>query len=325
MAIKVGIVGAGHMGRTHGAILAQDNRVKISGVADVQKERADALAAALNAKSYSRLEDLISDGVDALYITTPNTRHLEPVMAALDAGIHVFSEKPMATSLREASIILDKGRRSGCVYQVGLNRRFAPVYKYAKDLITAGDITPYLAHIKMNRGELKNPPWVSDTSITGGFLYESTFHLLDMCRFLMGEVDTVECVGRSNVYSELDDFAMILKFKQGTVACLSSCAHSTWAFPFERVEIFGDHSQVATEEMERVSYSPGLGQAIVVNDYFQLPVQEKWGYIEEDRLFIGAVLGENPPPVDAEDGYRTVQLVEACYESARSSRPISLT
>lgn len=89
-----------------------------------------------------------------------------------------------------ASIILDKARQSGRVYQVGLNRRFAPVYKYAKELITAGDITPYLAHIKMNRGELKNPPWVSDTSITGGFLYESTFHLLDMCRFLMGEVDT---------------------------------------------------------------------------------------------------------------------------------------
>jgi len=324
MSIKVGIIGAGHMGRTHGAILAQDKRVEISGVVDVQKERADALAAMLNTKAYSKLEDLVSDKIDALYVTTPNTRHLEPVAAALEAGVHVFSEKPMATSLQEASIILERVKQSGRVYQVGLNRRFAPVYKYAKELITAGDITPYLAHIKMNRGELENPPWVSDTSITGGFLYESTFHLLDMCRFLMGEVEVVECVGRSNVYSELDDFAIILRFKRGAIACLSSCAHSTWAFPFERVEIFGDHSQVVTEEMERVSYSPGLGQAVVVKDYFQLSTQEKWGYVEEDRLFISAVLGENPPPVDAEDGYRTVQLVETCYESAKSSRPVSL-
>lgn len=324
MSVKVGIVGAGHMGRTHGAILAQDKRVRIQGIVDVDNERASALASTLNARSYPTLEDLLSDGIDALYVATPNTRHLEPVVAALNAGVNVFSEKPMATSLAEAKVILDAVEKSGRVYQVGLNRRFAPVYKYAYELVSTGKVTPCSAHIKMNRGELKNPPWVSDTSITGGFLYESTFHLLDMCRFLLGEVETVECLAKSNVYDELDDFAMVLRFKQGAVACLTSCAHSTWAFPFERVEIFGAHSQVVTEEMERVSYSPGLGQPIVVRDYFQLPVHEKWGYVEEDRLFIGAALGENAPPVSAEDGYRTVRLVEACYESARASRPVSL-
>lgn len=324
MSVRVGLIGAGHMGRTHGMILAQDKRVEIRGVVDVQKERADALASALNARSYPTLDDLLSEGIDALYVATPNARHLEPVVTALGAGVNVFSEKPMATSLAEATLILDAVKKSNRVYQVGLNRRFAPVYKYARELVSSGKITPYSAHIKMNRGELKNPPWVSDTSVTGGFLYESTFHLLDMCRFLMGEVDVVECVGRSNVYNELDDFAMVLRFKQGAIACLTSCAHSTWAFPFERVEIFGNHCQVVTEEMERVAYSSGLGQPIVVHDYFQLPLQEKWGYVEEDRLFIGAVLGENAPPVNAEDGYRTVQLVEACYESARSSRPVSL-
>ncbi len=312
------------MGRIHGEILASDERVEIRGVADVQKERADALASALHARAYARLEDLVSDGIDALYVTTPNTRHLEPVVAALDAGVHVFSEKPMATSLTEASAILEKVRQSGRVYQIGFNRRFAPVYKHVRELVAGGAFVPRLGHIKMNRGELKSPPWVSDTSITGGFLYESTIHLLDMCRFLLGEMDTVECVGRSNVYQELDAFAAVLRFKAGAIACLSSCAHSTWAFPFERIELFGEHAQIVTEEMERVSYSPGLGQAIVVKDHFHLPFQEKWGYVEEDRLFIGAALGENPPAVSADEGYRAVQLVEACYESARSCRPVAL-
>ena len=68
--------------------------------------------------------------------------------------------------------------------------------------------------------------------------------------------------------------------------------------------------------MERVSFSPGLGEAVVTHDYFQLPLEEKWGYREEDRLFISALLGECAPPVTAKDGFRAVELVEAVYRSA---------
>jgi len=316
MTVKVGIIGAGYIGGVHARILAQDERVKLVGIADVLETRAQELAMIVGAQPFPSAEALLAAGVDAVYVCTPNTMHLAPVLAALQAGVHVFSEKPMATSLAEARQILDATRAAKGLYQIGHNRRFAPVYKFAKQAIAAG-FRPTSAHIKMNRGELKNPPWVSNRTITGGFLYETTVHLLDMARWLLGEVGEVECRARQSVYDEPDDFTMILSFGDNRYATFASCAHTTWAFPFESIELYGDHAQIVTEEMEKVSYSTGLGQEIVRRDYFQLAVPQKWGYAEEDGLFIGSILEGRPPAVTAADGYKSIELVEACYRSAR--------
>ncbi|MFB0545840.1 MAG: Gfo/Idh/MocA family protein [Anaerolineae bacterium] len=317
MRLRIGIVGCGHMGRTHGLILRHDERVELMGVMDIDRARAERLAGELETRAFDKLDDLLNEGPTAVYVTTPNALHREPVLAALAAGAHVFSEKPMATTLDEAKSILGAVEESGLIYQIGFNRRFAPVYKFAKERIEAG-FTPLSANVKMNRGELKNPPWVGDTALTGGFLYESTIHLLDMIRWLMGEVTEVACRAQANVYKELDDFATILTFESGHHVAFSSSAHTSWAFPFERIELYGEHAQIVTEEMERVTYSPGLGEEVITRDCFQLSTAEKWGYRQEDELFISALLGESPPAVTAQDGYKAVELAEAVYRSARA-------
>jgi myo-inositol 2-dehydrogenase/D-chiro-inositol 1-dehydrogenase len=132
----------------------------------------------------------------------------------------------------------------------------------------------------------------------------------------LGEVVEVECRARASVYSELDDFVMLFTCAGRQLCTFSSCAHTSWAFPFDRVELYGDHAQIVTEEMEKVSYVPGLEQPIVQHDFFQLSIPDKWGYREEDRCFVDAILA-GTPPVTAEDGYKAVELVEACYQSAQ--------
>jgi myo-inositol 2-dehydrogenase / D-chiro-inositol 1-dehydrogenase len=250
--------------------------------------------------------------------------HTDAVLGALKRNVHVFSEKPMATSLHEAKQIVEAASHSKGIYQIGFNRRFAPVYKFARKQIGDG-FHPYSANIKMNRGELINPQWVCNRAITGGFLYESTIHLLDMMRWLMGEVVEVQCKGQQNICAEMDDFAMILTFASGHFAAFSSSAHTSWAFPFERIELYGGHSSIVTEEMEKVVYSPGLAQEIVLRDYFQLETADKWGYREEDRLFIDAIVKGQSPAVTADDGYKAVELVEACYQSAAmNGAPVKL-
>ena len=323
MTVRIGIVGCGHMGTTHGHILAEDQRAEIVGVTDVRREAAEKLAAELGCDVYPNLTALLDKGPDAVYVTTPNALHREPVLTALAAGCHVFSEKPMATSLAEAEEIRQAVERSGLLYQLGFNRRFAPAYRFAKARIEAG-FQPLSANVKMNRGELLSPPWVGDASLTGGFLYESTIHLLDMIRWLMGDVAEVICRAGANVYGELDDFSVLLTFTSGHHAVLSSSAHTTWAPPFERVELYGAHAQLVIEEMERAEFSPGLGQPIQREDYCQLKLADKWGYREEDRLFVGAVLGENSVPVTAADGRAAVELVEAVYRSAAEGQPVGL-
>jgi myo-inositol 2-dehydrogenase / D-chiro-inositol 1-dehydrogenase len=316
MALKLGIIGAGYIGTVHAKNLMMDGRVQIVGVADVVTNKAEDLARLVGRRPFPSAEALLEAGVEAVYVCTPNTLHTEAVLAALKRNVHVFSEKPMATTLSEARQILEATRTSRVRYQIGHNRRFAPVYTFAKQKILEG-FAPTSANVKMNRGELQQPPWVSDTHVTGGFLYESTMHLLDMMRWLMGEVLDVECRAQSNIYHELHDFVMLLTFANGRHCAFSSCAHTSWAFPFERIELYGAHAQIVTEEMERVTYSPDLGQAILRHDFFQLNMPEKWGYREEDTRFVDAIIVGKPPSVTAEDGYKAIELVEACYRSAQ--------
>lgn len=320
--VRVGIIGAGYIGGVHTGILARDERVRVAEVFDVDLARAERLALTCSARVARSVESLIGS-VDAVFITTPNTRHTEIALAAILAGKHVFCEKPMATSMREAAEVRDAASASAAVFQVGHNRRFAPVYATLRRLITEEGL-PHSAHIKMNRGELKNPEWVGDSSITGGFLYETTIHMFDMMRFLFGDVSEMTALGSRHEYGEIDNFSVLLHFKNGMHATLCSSAESGWLFPFERVEVFGGHRTFATREMEALIVSEGLSGEHATHSMHQLPKEEKWGYTQEDRAFIDCIVGGNKAPVTATDGYKSVELVDACYRAVQSGERVVL-
>ena len=324
MTVKVGVLGAGYIGRIHAQNLRGDSRVEVTGIVDVVPRAAERLAADVGSRPLPVLAALLDAGIEALYVTTPNTQHVEPVLAALAHGVHVFSEKPMAASLADARRIRDAAHRSKGVYQIGFNRRFANVYQFARRLIDEGRLTPLVAQMKHNRGELRQPPWTADPAVTGGYLYETPVHLFDLARFFFGEVAEIQGWARRSVYKELDGFTMLLRCAGGVITSLTSVAHTSWLFPSERIEIYGEHKSVVTEEIEHAAFSPGMRDQAEVIDCRAMPFERKAGYVTEDRLFIDAVLGERPPAVTAEDGYRATELVEACYRAAREGKPISL-
>ncbi|HKX16959.1 MAG TPA: Gfo/Idh/MocA family oxidoreductase [bacterium] len=324
MTVRVGILGAGFIGRIHALNLKADRRVALVGIADAVPAAAARLAAEAHTAPLPDLSALLDAGADAVYVTTPNTHHVEPVLSLLGHGAHVFSEKPMATSLEGALRIRRAAERSRGLYQVGFNRRFANVYAFARGLIDAGRLRPVAAQMKHNRGELRQPPWTSDPKVTGGYLYETPVHLFDMARFLFGDVAEVQGWARQTFYAEPDAFTLLLRFHSGLITTVTSVAHASWLVPSERVEIYGDHVSVATEELERAQFSPGPRDEVEAIDCAAMPFEHKWGYVVEDRLFIDAVLGERPPAVTALDGYRATELVEASYRAARERRPIEL-
>ncbi len=324
MPVKVGILGCGFIGRIHALDLRSDPRVDLVAVADTVPQAAQRLAAEVNTTPLPSLDALLNAGIDALYVCTPNTHHVEPVLRGLGAGVHVFSEKPMATSLLGAGQIREAAGHARGIYQLGFNRRFASVYRFARRLIDDGRITPLLAQMKHNRGELKQPPWTADPSVTGGYLYETPVHLFDMSRFLFGDVRELHGWARRSVYREPDGFVVVLRCVNGVVASLTSVAHTSWLFPYERVEIYGEHKTVVTEELERAWFSPGMRDQVEAVDCFQMPFEQKWGYVAEDGMFIDACLGEHPPAVTAEDGYRATELVEACYQAVKSEQRVTL-
>jgi myo-inositol 2-dehydrogenase/D-chiro-inositol 1-dehydrogenase len=313
--IKVGIIGAGFIAGVHAALLASDDRVEVSFVHDVVTENGERLARSVNAEVVNSAEEVIKRA-DAIYITTPNTKHVELSLAAIDVGKHVFCEKPLATTVADAKRVHSAAEKSDVVFQVGHNRRFAPVYATLKQMLESTH-RPHSAHIKMNRGELLKPVWTGNPSVTGGFLFETTIHMFDMVRFLFGEVESVYALGSKHEYNEVDDFSVLFKFKSGLHATLASSSDASWLFPFERVEVFCHHATLVTREMESLTSSTNLEGHYTEQSMQQLPREEKWGYRQEDRAFIDSIYNKTPPPVSAYDGLKSVELVEAVYDSVR--------
>src|SRR4029078_1931575 len=171
---------------------------------------------------------------------------------------------------------------------------------------------------------LLKPEWTGDPEITGGFLYETPIHMFDMMRFLFGEVESLHAVGSKHEYKEVDDFSVLLKFASGMHATLATAADAGWLFPFERVEVFCHHAPLVTREMESLTSSSNLEGHLIEQTMQQLPREEKWGYLQEDRAFIDAIVNESEPLVTAFDGLMSVELVNAVYESVKTNLPISI-
>ena len=318
--IKIGFLGAGYIAGVHASVLGRDDRVEIAAVHDLKKPQAEHLARANGATVAHSVAEVLAM-CDAVYVTTPNTKHTELAIVATEEGKHVFCEKPMATSLADARHVLKAAEKSERIFQVGHNRRFAPVYAELRRMLSES-AQPHSAHVKMNRGELLKPEWVGNPEVTGGFLYETTIHMFDMMRFLFGEVATVQALGSRHEYREIDDFSALFSFQNGLHATLASSADASWLFPFERVEVFCHHATIATREMESLIYSEGLEGKLVENSMHQLSKEEKWGYAQENRAFIDSIVEGKPPAVSAVDGYKSVEIVEAVYESIRIGETI---
>jgi myo-inositol 2-dehydrogenase/D-chiro-inositol 1-dehydrogenase len=298
MKLRIGIAGAGYAGQMHAEVLRQDERVEV------------------RIASSSDFGELLKSS-DAIYITNINARHAPLALEALAQGKHVFCEKPMATSVGDAKAVLNAANASNKIFQVGHNRRFAPVYKRLRELLIENP--PHTAHIKMNRGELLKPQWTGDDAVTGGFLYETPIHMFDMMRFQFGEIVCLDAR-----LSGPDDFSVLVDFASGMHATFVTSADASWFFPYERVEVFGNYATIETAEIESLRYRLGLESETVTEDFSPIPIARRFGFEEEDRLFVDAVLSGGAPRVTAFDGYRAVELVCACSRSAAESQPVRI-
>ena len=315
--IRTGFIGAGEIARSHAGILKANPDVILGTVYDIKDDISVQFASEHGMQCLSSMEAVIDDS-DAIYIASPNKFHAELTCQALGQNKHVFCEKPFALNLSDAQRIIEVSEGNGQIYQLGFNRRFAPVYLKMKQLIAAGEIVPQSFNIKMNRGELQVPTWASNPDVTGGFLFDTTLHLVDIVRYLFGEVTKVTAVGSKSIYACVDDFSMIFELESGVHGVFSSTAHATWLFPFERLEIYGDHSSIYNDEMEAVSYCPNLEAETEKLEYSQLPIEDRWGYRRENKAFIDRIRGkksEDSSLVATQmDGYKNIELLESIYD-----------
>jgi len=190
MALKLGFVGLGGIARRHLKYASQREDVEMVGYADVDKSRADAAAKEYGGNAYQDCKELYDkEKPDAIVICTPPFAHGEIEEEAAKRGIHFFVEKPVAVNLQLAMRVKKAVDETGIITQVGYMMRFPEPIKKVKELLSNRAIAMVQAHYYMPGLPAKG--WWTKMELGGGQLIEQATHMLDLGRFLAGDVVSV--------------------------------------------------------------------------------------------------------------------------------------
>ncbi len=327
--VGVGVVGLGRIGRLHAEILKYKvENAELIAVSDVIENLARSVGEKLGVEWYTDYDKMLAnEKIDAVVISVPTFLHKDMIIKALEAGKHVFVEKPMTVTVSEAKEVVAAVKKHGLKLQVGFNRRFDYAYLNAKKRIENGEIGKPIAYIAVARDPGAPPSWAADPKKSGGIFLDMLSHDFDMARFLVGEVVEVYVIGGNYIYDELkakgdlDVVSIAFKFDNGAQGLI----HGTRKFPYGyelRTEVYGSEGVIYVGSNIDNMFAIGTKQGLT---YFGAPWFEKRfyeAYIEELKAFIKSIVEDKEPPVTVIDGLRTVQIAEACWKSYREGRSV---
>jgi predicted dehydrogenase len=328
--LRIGLVGAGAIGRAHLATFRHIKGVRVVGVADPAIERARELAALVGAEAHADYRALLGTA-DAIWLGTPPRLHLEQALACADAGAHVFCEKPIALDLDEADRLIEGVRRAGRRLMVGHVVRYYPETVLLKQIIDAGELgDPVFA---FGRRLMMAPPaqwtdWRRDVALSGGFAVDSSIHEVDTVRWLAGEVASVYArvaYGAPESPGIDTDLRALLALAGGGSAtveanCLSPIREWSWGVVGTRATAFSPRrGQVRVARLDESE-----GRPIEVEPVADAQRQCDRAMLAENQAFIDAIRADRTPPIPGEEARRNLEIILAAFQSAREERVIRL-
>lgn len=335
MSLRVGIVGCGLMGsRRASAAAAAGDQVAI--VADVDERRARELATSMRAQWSTAWREVTErEDLDVIVAATANAALRPVTLAALATGKHVLCEKPLGRDAAEAAEMRAAARQAGRVLKVGFNHRHHPAISRARALTEEGAIgRPICARAVYGHGGRPGyeHEWRGDPTLAGGGeLLDQGVHLIDLCRWFLG--DFVEVAGMVATgfwpIEPLEDNAFaLLRTAAGQVATLHT-SWTQWRNLF-RFEVVGQDGYVRVEGLGS-SYGPQrltLGRRLPESGP---PAESTVCYPQRDRTWeaewrelASAIAQGHEPSGNADDGYAAARLIDAIYSAAAQKAPVRL-
>ncbi len=331
--LRFGLIGAGRIGPVHAETLAfRVPQAQLVAIADLNPQAAHSVAGRCNIpRVLSSGEEIIADPeIDAVAICSPTDTHADLIVAASQAGKHIFCEKPISLSLKEIDRSTAAVDAAGIKLQVGFNRRFDSNFVRVRKAVISGEIgTPNLFHI-VSRDPY--PPPLSYLRPSGGIFLDMMVHDFDMARFLVGEeVEEIFAAGAVMVdpgFAKEDDFdtaVALLRFRGGAIGTIDNSRKSTFGYD-QRVEILGSKGKIATENRypNQVVVS---GERTVYSDLPYNFFMQRYtdSFTAEVKAFTEAVLEDKPVPVTGADSRMPVVMALAAGKSALEHRPVALS
>jgi len=330
--LHFGIIGAGSIGKVHAETLAfRMPESQIVAITDVNREAAQSLAARCGIATIagSSAEIIADPRVDAVLICSPTDTHADLIVAAAEAGKHIFCEKPIAFSLAKIDAGLAAVRAAGVQLQIGFNRRFDANFARVRQAVVNGEIgTPSLMHI-ISRDPA--PPPLSYVCASGGIFLDMTIHDFDMARFLIGdEVEEIYTSGGVMIDPEigkagdLDTALIVMRFRNGVIATIDNSRKAVYGYD-QRVEILGSKGKIETgncyPNQAVVSGERSVYQDLPLNFFMERYTES---FAAELRAFTRAVLEKRSTPVTGIDGRIPVVMALAARKSYDEHRPVRL-
>jgi len=331
MTIRIGLIGAGRMGKVFAHTLAFNvTEVDLVSIVDTDETTAREAATRYNVPNvftdYRRMFDEIK--LDAVVVTTPTATHLEVIRAATAAGKHIFCEKPLAQTLQGCDEAIAAAQSAGVKLMVGFMRRFDAAYIMAKQKINEGVIGKPVMFKAVGRDPKRTSLEFAKRENSGGLILDMGIHDFDLARWLMGsEVERVYSEGACLVYPELqsvgdiDNAVINLKFTNGAVGNVDVSRNAVYGYDI-RTEILGSEGGLMIGRMQMTDTLILTRQGVLHDTvpYFM----ERFGnaYAEEIRSFVRCILEDREPPVTGLDARAATAIGVAATMSLDEGRPV---
>ncbi|GAA2626273.1 Gfo/Idh/MocA family protein [Paractinoplanes durhamensis] len=348
---KFAIVGAGVIGKHHGAVLGQlAGRAELVAVADVEFERAERLAAERGGRPYpSMTAALAAEQIDVVVVCTPTGRHGEVAIEALAADKHVILEKPAEITVERTDEIIRVQQKAGTLVTVISQHRFDPATEQTLAAIDRGEfgrLTSGIASIDWWRGQsyYDSGDWRGTWDLDGGgALMNQGVHTVDLLIAALGRpIEVFAYTGTlAHQRIEVEDVAVgLVRFASGALGVLHA---TTAAYPglSARLQVHGDRGSAVIDNDEMAFFhatpagtdpeekmmgkaqptSGGSGDTAAASNPGRLNDSHRRQYLN----FLGALAGTEKLRVDLPTNRQAIAVITGAYESARTGRPVALS
>ncbi|MBL8101460.1 MAG: Gfo/Idh/MocA family oxidoreductase [Anaerolineales bacterium] len=333
MTIKIAFAGTGYINKVH-AQAAQNLGLELTAVVNHKTDTMAAFGKRFGiTRQYETVEAMLKDGnVDALIVSTPNYQHAPQTITALNAGVHVMVEKPMAMNAKEAGNMCEASDKSGAKLMVAHCWRFDP------DVLWLKQQSKRLGKIIRTKGIGVHTHWGPSGWFTqkqfagGGAMADMGIHALDTARFLLGDPQPVSVYAKIGTFYkdfDVDDTGVIIvEWDNGAVSYIESGWWQPHADGPEAAtqlygtegfgELFPTHLELPNREEERID---------VIDSGFEFPRKEHCPqslYDDQLKYFLECIEKKKTPRPGGLEGLTNMKVVDAAYESSKTGKVVNL-
>lgn len=332
--MKIAFAGAGYIINIHATAAQAQPDVERYAVVEKFSDKASALAEKFGIqKRYETVEQLLKAGsVEALVIGTPNFLHASQAIAALEAGVHVMVEKPMAMNVREADEMLEASAKSGATLMV------AHCWRFDEEVLWLKDQSERLGKIIRTKGYGVHTHWGPTGWFTqkqfagGGALADMGIHALDTARFLLGDPQPVAVYAKIGTYYkdyDVDDTGLIIvEWDNGATSYIETGWWQPHADgPEAATQLYGTlgFGQLFPTRLELANEQAGTVD--LIDPGFAFPRAEHCPqsmYDAQFAYFLDCIRSQRTPIPGGAEGLINMKIVQAAYEASQTGKVVTI-